>query len=564
MRDWQSIDWAEAFSRLHPVLLHLPIGLFVALAWLHFWGLFGSKGKERGAGRSALVWLLVLSTPTAAASGWFLHEGASYPDPVEWHEWGGIALAFLAVFVGVAHWRRSSWYGPLVWISLAALIPTAHFGASLTHGEEFLLEPWLEEEEESDAPAGVTPPIASESTRSEPRPNSLAETGTEQVAANLEEDVDVPAAPSFADVEPILEEMCYRCHGVRKQRGGLALHTVEAALLGGDSGPAIVQGDAGASLLITRMRLPLEHEDHMPPENKSQPTAQQIERIAAWLDGRPEQTLSIQESAEDDAPDPESEASEVPEETGAIESAPEAGDLAAAIDALRARRVHVQPLETGSSQLWVDFGAVEFTAGELGAMLSHVKTNVVDLSLARQALAAADFEFLGELTSLERLDLRRSVSEDVDLSPLVGLKNLRVLNLAGTPLPAGSEVPLAELESLERLYLWETGLDEASLVSLRERRPALDIIGASANPDEPLEVEPEVEFVKHEETAESPVADESLTATTKNKTCPVSGGAVDPRYTVLHEGRAIGFCCPNCPKTFWEDPAPFLAKLDDL
>jgi YHS domain-containing protein len=24
----------------------------------------------------------------------------------------------------------------------------------------------------------------------------------------------------------------------------------------------------------------------------------------------------------------------------------------------------------------------------------------------------------------------------------------------------------------------------------------------------------------------------------------------------------IGFCCPNCPKAFWDDPAKFAPALD--
>ena len=81
MRNLQDIDWAEALARLHPVILHLPIGLIVALCWLEFWGWF-KKGEDKRRGQGALVWLLVLSTPLAAASGWFLHEGGGYGEKV--------------------------------------------------------------------------------------------------------------------------------------------------------------------------------------------------------------------------------------------------------------------------------------------------------------------------------------------------------------------------------------------------------------------------------------------------------------------------------------------------
>jgi YHS domain-containing protein len=59
-----------------------------------------------------------------------------------------------------------------------------------------------------------------------------------------------------------------------------------------------------------------------------------------------------------------------------------------------------------------------------------------------------------------------------------------------------------------------------------------------------------------------PGASESATALKpENALCPVSGAPVNPKYTIVYEGRVIGFCCPNCPKSFWQDPAAFLAKL---
>jgi YHS domain-containing protein len=30
---------------------------------------------------------------------------------------------------------------------------------------------------------------------------------------------------------------------------------------------------------------------------------------------------------------------------------------------------------------------------------------------------------------------------------------------------------------------------------------------------------------------------------------------------VTFRGKTVGFCCPNCPRTFEADPTPFLAGL---
>src|SRR5262249_62000231 len=51
-------------------------------------------------------------------------------------------------------------------------------------------------------------------------------------------------------VRPVLATRCQSCHGATKQKGGLRLDSRSAALAGGNTGPAVVPGDAGASLLI--------------------------------------------------------------------------------------------------------------------------------------------------------------------------------------------------------------------------------------------------------------------------------------------------------------------------
>lgn len=55
------------------------------------------------------------------------------------------------------------------------------------------------------------------------------------------------------DIQPLLAKHCVRCHGPRKQEGGLRLDLRQRALRGGDSGPAIVPGNPGAGELLRRI-----------------------------------------------------------------------------------------------------------------------------------------------------------------------------------------------------------------------------------------------------------------------------------------------------------------------
>src|SRR6478752_4110170 len=64
-----------------------------------------------------------------------------------------------------------------------------------------------------------------------------------------------PAAKvDFAtQIEPILREQCYECHGDKKGRGKLRLHVRDLALKGGATGPLLVAGDSAKSYIVQRL-----------------------------------------------------------------------------------------------------------------------------------------------------------------------------------------------------------------------------------------------------------------------------------------------------------------------
>src|SRR5829696_10250360 len=70
-------------------------------------------------------------------------------------------------------------------------------------------------------------------------------------------------------IRPVLVDKCYKCHAAdaEKIKGGLLLDTRKGIRQGGDSGPALVLGEPGKSLLMQAIR----HTDpdtQMPPKEK--------------------------------------------------------------------------------------------------------------------------------------------------------------------------------------------------------------------------------------------------------------------------------------------------------
>jgi hypothetical protein len=136
----------ETIGRLHPLLVHLPIGI-LALALVSE-AYRPRTEDEAGTSTSVRRLLWLLGTGSAAAScmtGLLLaNEGGHVSDLTDRHKWSAIATTLLASFgyaSTFAHGgsrthrllRRSAQIGVL-----SGLLLTGHFGGSITHGEGYL------------------------------------------------------------------------------------------------------------------------------------------------------------------------------------------------------------------------------------------------------------------------------------------------------------------------------------------------------------------------------------------------------------------------------------------
>lgn len=84
-------------------------------------------------------------------------------------------------------------------------------------------------------------------------------------------------------VRPVLESSCTHCHGKDEAKGDLRLHTLAAALKGGESKPALVPGKPEESPLFTSTILAPDHDDIMPPGKEPPLVKEQSGRLRAWI-----------------------------------------------------------------------------------------------------------------------------------------------------------------------------------------------------------------------------------------------------------------------------------------
>jgi hypothetical protein len=95
---------------------------------------------------------------------------------------------------------------------------------------------------------------------------------------------DPPSGADFFEkkIRPVLIERCFECHSgqAKKPKGGLLLDSRAGLLRGGDSGPAIVPGNAGASLLLKAVRW--DDKDLKMPPKKRLPEAE-LSDLERWI-----------------------------------------------------------------------------------------------------------------------------------------------------------------------------------------------------------------------------------------------------------------------------------------
>ena len=253
-------DLAFFLGRFHPVLVHLPIGGLVLLGILELLARF-PRFKSAAQNNRLILGLAAAASVTAALLGWMLSQTGGYnPQLLQWHKWAGFAVAGICMVTFLLSWVGPRAYRGSLLATFLILVVASHLGASITHGRDFLTRY---------APAplrGLLPGSGGAPTAHPTTPESTQR----RVFAEV--------------VQPILLQRCSACHGPEKQKADLRVDSLEALLKGGKSGPALVAGQASDSPMIHRLLLPLNDEDHMPPEGKPQPTLAEIVALEWWID----------------------------------------------------------------------------------------------------------------------------------------------------------------------------------------------------------------------------------------------------------------------------------------
>lgn len=263
------MDFLVSFvGRLHPLLVHFPIALLLVGAAVRVYAL-ASKRPEVSLAARVLVVVGAVSAVAASVAGLALSStddwnGAAL-ERLQLHRALGLLAATMAVAAAALERRLSDtlrFRAELIPLFLCAVFVAAagHVGGLLVFGEDHFSSVLDDDASPDGAPSG-------EQTR----------------ALTLYARVSEAPIDFREEVLPILERSCFRCHGERKQKGGLRLHDRAAAMNGGETGPAIVPGDPLSSLLYRAITLPEGDSDFMPRKGDAL-TISERQLLGRWIE----------------------------------------------------------------------------------------------------------------------------------------------------------------------------------------------------------------------------------------------------------------------------------------
>lgn len=426
----------QAFGRLHPLLLHLPIGLLLVTVVLLYARRY-FEGKAFDELVSLLLHVTALTASFTTIMGLFLSlEGTFSADQMRLHKWLGVALSFLCWgLLSLQH--KLAILKPLGLVGVVILIFTGHYGAALTHGDNFLLAP-LEQE-----------------------PPRVARVITDSTAVFM------------ATVDPILESKCYGCHNTKKAKGGLILTSLEGIRKGGKNGPLWVANDASNSLIVERLLLPLDHDDHMPPKDKAQLSKEELAFISLWIDQGADTNKKLYELAEEDTLGKLAslivpryqEAQSVEQKYKFQFASPDK------IKKLSRPNRSVFQIAKTEPAVQADFFLRESYERKYLEELLDVKDQLISLNVSRMPVEDQDMKTIAKFPNLEVLNLNNTEITGKGLKQLASLKKLRSLSVSGTPVSKEDILGVAAANKLEEVFVWNTSVTSADLAELEKQYP---------------------------------------------------------------------------------------------
>lgn len=434
------------------MLLHLPIGFFLLTVIL----LILKDQFKQKAFRKIYQLTLALTAATLVVTALMgvviSREGGYEGATLDRHLNLGVLLSLLmALLVGLPITKPiSKTIYVLTGLGFILIVLTGHFGATLTHGDNYVLAPLMKEKE------------------SEINRDSLS----------------VFRAAIF----PMLDRKCISCHNPKKKKGELILIDEENILKGGESGLVIVPEKLMDSEILKRILLDVRHEDHMPPSGKPQLTASELSLFKTWVAQGAEfqknwSTYSLTDSIKILGDMVWASYQQPKQRQYDFDFA--SNDI---VKELNTPYRSVSRLSADAPALKADFHLAKFFKTKDLKELSEIKLQLTELNLSGMPIGDKEIELISQFKNVEILNLNNTQITDKAFGNLISLPNLKKLLVAGTKVSAKALENISKLENLKEVYLWNTLVTPDEVDALKSISPMIKWYGGQKIQQEKLKL----------------------------------------------------------------------------
>jgi uncharacterized membrane protein len=448
------MDWEIFIGRFHPLMVHLPIGIFILGYILEVLLQTGFRNLVESRKIVILTYGIgFLAGLVAAITGWLLsHSNAYGIEALNDHKQLGILTLVAMLLVIIYQIKAPNTKGKLKLsgstIAIVLISLTGHLGGNLTHGPTYLVEYgpdiFMDDSQESNV------------RLREMNPDSLM---------------------IYADIiQPLIQYRCLACHNSEENFGGLILETYSDLFKEAAHEIPVVAGSPDRSEFLKRVSLPLDHEKIMPPE-KAGFSYTDVKILRYWIENGADSLASFNSETMNEeligliyrdygldySPKPYYEKIKVDSlGAGVLEKLKDSGFRASYL---------------GQNNLLLD---IEYKGDSIGEhqiqMLNQVSKQITFLKIADSKLSDDLLEQLDNIEHLCRIDLSNNQLGVRVIDFLIKHPHLESTNLNNTNITKESLQQLLSQPGLKRVYVMNTKVTAEEIEDLRKTHEAIEII----------------------------------------------------------------------------------------
>ena len=448
------MDWEIFIGRFHPLMVHLPIGIFMLGYVLEL--LWQTRFQDLVSSRKVIIITYILGLLAgilAAVTGWLLSFSNDYGiEALHDHKQLGILTLVVMLFVIIYQIKGPKTKGAYKLagstIAIVLISFTGHFGGNLTHGSNYLVK--------------YGPDILKDHTQD----------AYERLSGMNPDSLKV-----YADIiQPLIQNQCLACHNSKENYGGLILENYSDLFKEADHEVPVIAGSPDRSEFLKRVSLPLDHEKIMPPKKVGFGYTD-VQILRYWIENGADSLASFNTETMNQ------ELISLIHRDYGLDYSPKSYYEKIKVDSLNEdllidlqdARFRVSYLGENNMLLDVAYQGDSISLTQVKT-LNQVASNITFLKITACKLSDDLIEKIDNIAYLSRIDLSKNELSGKAIAFLMKHPNLESVNLNNTNINREDLQQLLSQSALKRVYVWNTNVTAEEIEDLQKTYSNVEII----------------------------------------------------------------------------------------